>query len=64
MFKNLVDFTNFEALGIATTVFFFVVFVAIVIRALFLRKSFTSEMENLPLQDGTLTTATNDADKD
>jgi hypothetical protein len=64
MFKNLVNFTNFEVLGIATTVFFFVVFLVIVVRALFLRKSFIAEMENLPLQDGSLPTATNDADKD
>jgi hypothetical protein len=64
MFKNLVNFTNYEMLGIATTVFFFVIFLAIVVRALFLRKSFTAEMGNLPLHDGSVPTATNDADKD
>ncbi len=64
MFKNLVNFSAYETLGIATTVFFFVVFAGIVMWALFLRSSYTKEMEQLPLHDGSLSSATNDADKD
>ncbi len=45
MFKNLVNFSAYETLGIATTVFFFVVFVGIIVWALFLRSSYTKEME-------------------
>lgn len=53
MFKKLVDFSSYEAIGIATTLVFFIAFVAIIIRALVLKKSYTEEMEQLPLEDGT-----------
>jgi len=53
VFKKLIDFSSYEVLGIATTILFFIAFVAIIIRALVLKKSYTEEMEQLPLEDGT-----------
>lgn len=64
MFRRLIDFSNYEILGIATTIFFFLVFIAIIVWALFLRSGYTKEMEQLPLNDGSLPPETNDADKD
>ncbi|MFA6232872.1 MAG: hypothetical protein WC824_01620 [Bacteroidota bacterium] len=56
MFKTLVDFSGYETLGVVTTVFFFALFVAMIVRVLFLKKKFISKMENLPLQSDEETT--------
>jgi len=61
MFKNLVDFAEFETLGIATTVFFFLLFVAMLVWVFFLKKKYISDMENLPLESDQGTTT---ADKE
>lgn len=53
MFKQLVDFSSYETIGIVTMVVFFLAFVTIIIRALVLKKSYTEEMGRLPLDDGT-----------
>jgi hypothetical protein len=50
MFKSLVDFSGYEALGIITTVFFFLLFVGIIVRVMFLKKKYVKEMEHLPLE--------------
>lgn len=57
MFKNLVDFSGYETFAVATMVFFFAIFVGVLVRVFFLKKSYVSEMEHLPLQsdDGMLT---------
>ncbi|PLX25204.1 MAG: hypothetical protein C0600_12285 [Ignavibacteria bacterium] len=57
MFKNLVDFSGYETLAVAAMVFFFIIFLAILLRVFFLNRQFTTAMEHLPLQsdDGTLT---------
>ncbi len=58
MFKTLVDFSGYESLGIAVTVFFFLLFVAMIVRVMLLKKKFISTMENLPLEsDEEITTA-------
>ncbi|HOJ02720.1 MAG TPA: hypothetical protein PK916_01845 [Bacteroidota bacterium] len=64
MFKRLVDFSSFEILGIVTTVLFFIAFIAILIRVLRLRSPYIESMEQLPLNDGTLTHASSAEDKD
>jgi cbb3-type cytochrome oxidase subunit 3 len=61
MFKNLVDFAAFETLGIATTVFFFLLFVAMLVWVFLLKKKYVSDMENLPLESDQGTTT---ADKE
>lgn len=57
MFKNLVDFSGYETLGVVATVFFFVIFVAVIARVMLLNRKYIQNMENLPLEsdDGTLT---------
>ncbi len=63
MFRRLVDFSGYESIGIATTVVFFIAFLAILVRVYFLRSSYTRKMEQLPLDDGSQNTDT-DADED
>ena len=57
MFKNLVDFADFETSAVIATVFFFLLFVGVLVWVFFLKKKYVSDMENLPLQsdDGTTT---------
>jgi hypothetical protein len=64
MIRRLVDFTGYELLGIITTVLFFVAFVAILVRVIFLRPSYTEHAEQLPLQDGTQNPESHDAEKE
>jgi cbb3-type cytochrome oxidase subunit 3 len=56
MFKSLVDFSGYETLGVAVTVFFFALFVAMIVWVMFLKKKYIARMENLPLQSDDETT--------
>ncbi|MBE0642467.1 MAG: hypothetical protein IH600_00125 [Bacteroidetes bacterium] len=56
MFKSLVDFSGYESLGTAVTVFFFVLFIAMIVWVLLLKKKYVKKMENLPLQSDDETT--------
>ena len=49
MFKQLFDFSVYQHYGDISTVIFFVLFVGIVARVLFLKKPFVTRMSNLPL---------------
>lgn len=50
MFKSLLDFSSYETLAALATVIFFVLFVAMVVLALRLKKSYVRQMESLPLE--------------
>ncbi len=56
MFKSLVDFSWNAPLAAAATVFFFVLFIAVIVWTMFLKKKYIREMENLPLQSDEETT--------
>jgi len=64
MFKRLVDLTGYEIAGIATTVAFFIAFIAILVRVYFLRATYIEEMGHLPLDDASNTTEQNENVKD
>jgi cbb3-type cytochrome oxidase subunit 3 len=56
MFKNLVDFSWNAPLAAAVTVVFFVLFIAVIVWTMFLKKKYIRKMENLPLQSDEETT--------
>lgn len=49
MFRHLLDFNGYQSLGDISTIFFFLLFVGIVVRVLFLKKPFVTRMSNMPL---------------
>ena len=59
MFKNLLDMNDFGTYDIVVTIAFFLIFVGVVIRVAFLKKSYTSHMEHLPLDLNDLTISEN-----
>lgn len=50
MFKSLLDFSSYDTLATIATVFFFLVFVAMIVLVIRLKKSYVRQMEDLPLQ--------------
>lgn len=50
MFKSLLDLSSYETLATIATVFFFLVFVAMIVLVIRLKKSYIRQMEDLPLQ--------------
>jgi hypothetical protein len=53
MFKDLLDFSGNSIYAVISTALFFLIFVGVVIKVIFMKKSFTTKMSNLPLEDGT-----------
>lgn len=53
MFKDLLDLSGNGIYAIISTLFFFFLFVGVVIRVIFMKKSHIRSMSNLPLEDGT-----------
>jgi hypothetical protein len=53
MFKDLLDFGGNGIYAVISTVLFFAIFVAVVVKVITMKKSHTTKMSNLPLEDGT-----------
>ncbi len=59
MFKHLMDSAAYNDAAAAATVLFFAIFAAILLRTIFLKKSFTNHMSRLPLDEDREDASTN-----
>jgi hypothetical protein len=50
MFKDLLDFSGYGVMAWASTLLFLAIFLAVVIRVLFLKPGYTEKMRGLPLE--------------
>jgi hypothetical protein len=57
MFKDLLELGNNGVYAIVSTSLFFLLFLGVAIWVIFMKKSHTTKMSNLPLEDGTPSSA-------